>query len=112
MRSPRRFAQAGFESTARCPSAARTHPATLRRHPAEEKDRWSFHHPDSIPQVGRELELLVLDGSTQAIFELSDNGRAFQRLGHWRPIGPSNMPVISLHASQKLANAGLEVRVA
>src|SRR6267378_558288 len=48
----------------------------------------SFHHPDSVAQIGGKLELLALDCPTQSFLQLPENRCAAERaataLGRWR----------------------------
>src|SRR5689334_18156640 len=112
MRTPRRFAPTESASTARCPRAARTRRANRRRRPEEVTGRASFHHPDAIAKVRRQLELLALDRPAQTFLELTQHRRALELLRHRGLIGASDVAMPPLHAAQQLANADLEIRVA
>src|SRR6267142_7224100 len=54
-------APAGFSWTGRSWTSARRRPATSSRRPEGVRDPL-FQHPNPIPQLGRELEVLALDG--------------------------------------------------
>src|SRR6266513_2946913 len=64
-----RCAPAGFSWTGRSWTSARRRPATASRRPEGVRDPL-FQHPNPIPQLGRELEVLPLDSPPELRFQL------------------------------------------
>src|SRR5258706_245233 len=62
-------APAGFSWTGRSWTSARRRPATSSRRPEGVRDPL-FEHPNPIPQLGRELEVLALDRAAQLRLQL------------------------------------------
>src|ERR1043166_3560431 len=58
----------------------------LRSAPSAQRSARSFHYPNSIAQIGRELELLAVDCSAKSVFELAQHRGALERLRHRRPV--------------------------
>src|SRR5258706_1368592 len=70
-------APAGFSWTGRSWTSARRRPATSSRRPEGVRDPL-FQHPNPIPQLGRELEVLALDRAAQLRLQLE---QAAARIG-------------------------------
>src|SRR5947209_11276286 len=112
MRSPRHCAPGEFAWTARYRSASPRRRANQRRHRAAATDQSSFQHLNSVAQIGRELELLSLDRSTQPLAQLPECRGAFDRFVFRRSVGFAYVLCAPVNASQQLAHGVLEGRVA
>ena len=77
----------------------RTRRANRRRRQAAEKDRQSFHHPNAIAQISRDLELFVVDRATQTLLQFAEHRGSLERLGHRRAVRSAHVPMVALHAT-------------
>src|SRR5579862_516243 len=72
----------------------------------------SFQHPDSIPDVRRELELFALDRPFEPVAKLAQRHRPLHRVGARGHVATATVPGAPVDTPQQRAQAGLERAVA
>src|ERR1043166_6357776 len=64
----------------------------------------SLQNANAIAELGRQLELLRLDGTPQPVFQLTQRHGTLQGFRHRRPILATYVTMIAVQPAQQLAN--------